>query len=103
MTPREISAELARLHGVAKSLLQSIEALKMRIDVLVQKADATIPPPTRPTTRIRKPAMGRSVTAPDLAVTRDERDGLDGRNESDVPRESNTSGAYRYVPSPKKR
>ena len=91
MNPRELSAELSRLKQVAKSLMTAIEALQARVDGV----SVTVPPPARPTTRLRKVAP-TPKTIPELPATKP----------SDPPPSSPVSGhrgTYRYVPSPKKR
>ena len=92
MNPRELSSELARLKQIAKSLLTAIEALQSKVD----GGSATVPPPARPTTRIRRVAP-TARTMPELPAAK----------LSDPPPPPSTPGsargAYRYVPSPKKR
>jgi hypothetical protein len=91
VNPRELSAELARLKQVAKSLMTAIEALQAKID----GPGATVPPPPRPTTRIRR--LGPSTkTMPELPASK----------LSEPPPRSepgSARGAYRYVPSPSKK
>lgn len=93
MNPRELSAELARLKQLAKTLMTAIDALQAKID----GPAATVPPPARPTTRIRRVAP-TARTMPELAAA---------RVASDPPpppsNPGSARGAYRYVPSPKKR
>ena len=92
MNPREISAELARLKQIAKSLVTAIEAMQAKVD----GPAVTVPPPARPTTRLRRIAPA-AKTMPEMRAVK----------VSDPPppasQPSSTRGAYRYVPSPKKR
>ena len=87
MNEREIAAEVARLRELAKTLLTAIEALHARIAHAESdpRAGATLPPPQRPTTRIRKPTAGK---LPSLRP---------GRPEEPV-NPSSARGAYRIVP-----
>jgi hypothetical protein len=87
---KELSAELARLKQVAKSLMTAIEALQNKID----GPAATVPPPARPTTRLRRVSPGVKTVA-DLPAAK--------LSEPPSSAPGSARGAYRYVPAPKKR
>lgn len=94
MTPRELNTELQRLRHLAKALLASIEALQARAET----TSGTIPPPARPTTRLRRSPKG-PLSGQSQAVRAD-----DEEPPSTRPGAGNSSsgGVYRQI-APKKR
>ena len=86
MNARDISNELQRLRQLAKALVGAIEQLQDQVERTAAN-DKTLPPPARPTTRIRR--MGGK---PPVAPTEDE-----------PPATPRAGGTYRFTTSPKKR
>jgi hypothetical protein len=88
---RELTTELQRLRQMARSLLGAIEALQTR----VENADSTrtVPPPARPTTRLRR--QTKSLSNVPIASAQDD------EPPSTRPG-SGGGGTYRHV-APKKR
>ena len=93
MNQRELAAELIRLKQMAKALLASIEVLSARLDG-ASSSPGTVPPPARPTTRIRR-VVPNTRNSPTEAPPRDD-------PPSTKPGTS-ARGTYRYVPPSKKR
>jgi hypothetical protein len=89
---RELTAELQRLRQMARSLLGAIEALQTRAEIV--DSNKTVPPPARPTTRLRRPT--KSMTNVPIVNTNIQED------EPPSTRPGAGGGTYRHV-SPKKR
>ena len=86
MNVRDISTELQRLRQLAKALVGAIEQLQERIDT-APVGGRTVPPPARPTTRIRR-VGGKPPVAP---------------TDDAMPATPRAGGGYRFTTSPKKR
>lgn len=102
MNQRELAAELIRLKQMAKALLSAIDTLSARVDGLANAGPATVPPPARPTTRIRRVLPGNARNAPTESPPRVDRVDRDDPP-STKPGTSTARGQYRYVPPTKKR
>lgn len=84
MNARDLSIELQRLRQLAKALVGAIEQLQENLDA-GPVTGRTVPPPARPTTRIRR-VGGKPPVAP---------------AEEDLS--SRGGGSYRFTTSPKKK
>ena len=94
MNARELTVELQRLRQMARALLAAIETLQTRAETI--ESTKTIPPPARPTTRLKRAT--RSLTNVPIVTSNDD----DEEPPSTRPG-AGSGGTYRHVSPSKKK